>query len=191
MKPPELIGTESLQLQPIQLSDAALMFKEYAQDPQVARYMSWPLAKNIEDTVSFVRSAIGWWENPEQAQDFVYSIRVTSSQQFIGCCSAGPHRPGMNFHWGIGYNLARRFWGQGYGTQVVCALAHVLMQRAEIHRVSAVVDIENIASARVLEKAGFIREGILRKYAVHPNLGSTPRDIFIYAKTRSDFKNSF
>jgi RimJ/RimL family protein N-acetyltransferase len=44
--------------------------------------------------------------------------------------------------------------------------------------------VENVASARVLEKVGMVREGVLRRYIVHPNIGPEPRDSIVYARTR-------
>ena len=45
-------------------------------------------------------------------------------------------------------------------------------------------DVENKASARVLEKVGMQREGTLRRYIVHPNISPEPRDCFVYSKVR-------
>ena len=45
-------------------------------------------------------------------------------------------------------------------------------------------DVENLASARVMEKASLEREGVLRRWGGDPNLGETPRDCFSYAKVR-------
>jgi RimJ/RimL family protein N-acetyltransferase len=184
MNMPPSITTPSLLLRAIELSDAQRMFDNYSQDPEVARYMSWRLTGNFQDTLSFVTSAVSWWEKPETAADFVYSIFVADSMEFIGTCSAGPHHGTSTYHWGMGYNLARRFWGQGYGTEAVSALTNTVMQQAEVFRVSAVVDVENGASARVLEKSGFQREGILRRYGMHPNASAEPRDVFIYSKVK-------
>jgi [ribosomal protein S5]-alanine N-acetyltransferase len=50
----------------------------------------------------------------------------------------------------------------------------------------AVCDVENAASARVLEKAGMRREGVLRRWAMHPNMGEEPRDSFCYAKVKGE-----
>ena len=51
-------------------------------------------------------------------------------------------------------------------------------------RIGAVCDVENRASARVMEKAGLEREGILRRWIIHPNVGFEPRDCFSYAMVR-------
>jgi RimJ/RimL family protein N-acetyltransferase len=84
----------------------------------------------------------------------------------------------------IGYVLGRAHWGRGYMTEAVSALAECLLLRRQVFRVWAVCDIENRASARVLEKADFAREGILRRWMSHPNLSSEPRDCFIYGRVR-------
>jgi ribosomal-protein-alanine N-acetyltransferase len=47
-----------------------------------------------------------------------------------------------------------------------------------------VCDAENVASSRVLEKAGMTREGLLRRYAMHPNVSDEPRDSLCYALTK-------
>jgi RimJ/RimL family protein N-acetyltransferase len=51
-------------------------------------------------------------------------------------------------------------------------------------RVQAYCDVEHRASARVLEKAGLTLEATMRRYLVLPNLGTEPRDVFLYAKVR-------
>lgn len=45
-------------------------------------------------------------------------------------------------------------------------------------------DVENLASARVMKRAGCSKEGILRRWIIHPNVSSEPRDWFGYAKVR-------
>jgi ribosomal-protein-alanine N-acetyltransferase len=54
-------------------------------------------------------------------------------------------------------------------------------EQPEIYRVWAVCDTENLASARVMEKAGMQREGRLRREIIHPNITEVPRDVYIYS----------
>jgi RimJ/RimL family protein N-acetyltransferase len=84
----------------------------------------------------------------------------------------------------IGYVLARRCWGLGYMTQAVSVVTDWLLAQPEIYRVSAVCDTENPGSARVLEKSGFEREGMLRRWIIHPNCPGGPRDCYMYGKAR-------
>jgi len=59
--------------------------------------------------------------------------------------------------------------GKGYATEATRAIIHWAFQQSTIYRVNASTDIENVASQKVLGKAGMVREGLLRKYIVHPN----------------------
>jgi RimJ/RimL family protein N-acetyltransferase len=58
------------------------------------------------------------------------------------------------------------------------------LQQPSIFRIGAVCDVENIGSARVMEKAGLLREGLLRRWLVHPNVSDEPRDCWSYARVR-------
>jgi [ribosomal protein S5]-alanine N-acetyltransferase len=48
----------------------------------------------------------------------------------------------------------------------------------------AVCDVDNTASARVMEKIGMLREGLMRRDVLHLNLSSEPRDCWVYAKVK-------
>jgi RimJ/RimL family protein N-acetyltransferase len=69
-------------------------------------------------------------------------------------------------------------------TEAVTALIGWALKQDAIYRVWAVCDVENGASARVMEKAGMKREGTLRRWSVHPNIGDQPRDSYCYAITK-------
>jgi len=60
---------------------------------------------------------------------------------------------------------------------------YVLAQPA-MYRVWAVCDVDNTASARVMEKIGMMREGLMRRGVLHPNISSEPRDCWVYAKVK-------
>lgn len=66
----------------------------------------------------------------------------------------------------VGYWLGEQFWGRGIMTEVLRAVTEQAIHRFGIHRVYALPFAENVASARVLEKAGFTREGTLRRSAL-------------------------
>ena len=84
----------------------------------------------------------------------------------------------------IGYVLARAFWGQGLMPEAGRALLDHASRFDEIQRVWAVCDVDNRASARVMEKIGMTYEGTLRRWIVHPNVSALPRDVLCYAWIR-------
>ena len=69
-------------------------------------------------------------------------------------------------------------------TEALVEVVAWALRHPSIWRIGDVCDVENVGSARVMEKAGLEREGLLRRWCVHPNLGETPRDCFSYAKVR-------
>ena len=70
-------------------------------------------------------------------------------------------------------------------TEALSALVDWSLDQPQIWQASAFCDMENLASARVMEKSGMAFEGILRRYCVHPNISSEPRDCRMYAKVRA------
>jgi len=80
--------------------------------------------------------------------------------------------------------LARSHWGQGLMMGAIRAFTAIALGPSEVFRVEATCDVANRASARVLEKSGFLLEGRLGRYTVHPNVSAEPRDCFIYAACR-------
>ncbi len=65
----------------------------------------------------------------------------------------------------IGYWIGRSWWGRGLATAAVCALTELAFGELQLVRVFAGVFAHNTASVRVLEKAGFEREGLMRGWA--------------------------
>ena len=69
----------------------------------------------------------------------------------------------------IGYWIAKPYWGKGYATEAVKQLVGILFKKYKLVRISGIAFSDNLASQRVLEKAGFKYEGILRKNAKRKN----------------------
>jgi RimJ/RimL family protein N-acetyltransferase len=69
-------------------------------------------------------------------------------------------------------------------TEAVKRLIATAFEDAAVYRVWAVCDVDNLASARVMEKSGMQREGLLRRWSIHPTIGAEPRDSFCYSIVR-------
>jgi RimJ/RimL family protein N-acetyltransferase len=175
---PRTLVTERLVLRPPVIDDALAIFEEYAQDPAVSKYLAW----RPHSDVGGVRAVL------ERQVDGVHSgtlrvwvICVKPSDRAVG--EIGFHVQGHSI--GIGYTLSRRYWSQGYMTEALRPLIAAALADPAIFRVWALCDREHTASARVLEKVGMQFEGILRRWCVLPNLGSTPRDCACYSAVKA------
>jgi ribosomal-protein-alanine N-acetyltransferase len=178
MNPPESFVTARLLLRKPRPDDAPLIFAAYAQDAEITRYLTWQPHKSLADAHAAMERRIDGWES---GADFSWMICTRDGSELIGSISARPDGHRVDF----GYLLARSYWGRGLMTEALLAIVQWAFTEPSIFRVWAVCDIENPASVRVLEKAGFKREGILKQWAIHPNISSTPRDCFSYSKTRN------
>jgi ribosomal-protein-alanine N-acetyltransferase len=83
----------------------------------------------------------------------------------------------------IGYWLGASHWNKGVMTAAVQAVTNYALTRFSLRRVFAVPYATNIASHRVLEKVGYVREGVLRRSAIKDG---TVLDQVVYAITDRD-----
>jgi RimJ/RimL family protein N-acetyltransferase len=171
---PQTLKTERLKLRKVKLSDAEAIFRQYAQDPEVTRYVSWRAHHSLDETREYVRMCLLAWD---VGKAYHWAIERLEDKQVIGMVIARI----VGEKWELGFVLARAYWGKGYMTEAVRGLVAWALKQKEIYRVWAVCDTDNVASARVMEKAGMQREGTLRRWSVHPNLSLEPRDSYCYA----------
>lgn len=176
ISPPEIIDYNRIRLRRPSISDAEAIF-EYASDLQVARLMDWPVCADLESIVEALKKRNDQWHS---GTEFYWVITLPSEDRAIGttsCCVSGHSAE-------FGYVLNRRYWGNGYATDVSRAIVEWAFSVPSIWRLTATCDTENIASARVLEKSGLSREGVLRRAIIRPNISKDPRDALLYAKVR-------
>jgi [ribosomal protein S5]-alanine N-acetyltransferase len=174
---PETFSTTRLLLRPVAAEDTDAIFDSYAQDEEVARYLIWRPHRNRWETQKYVERCVATPREVERT----YMLVGRDDNIIRGAFALrqrAPHRLDC------GYVLARRWWGQGLMTEALSEIACWGLCQPSIFRIGAVCDVENTGSARVLEKSGFIREGVLQRWLVHPNISDEPRDCYSYARVR-------
>lgn len=174
MKPHEHIETNRLVLRIPSLEDAEAIFNSYAQDVEVLRYLTWKPHQNVHETELFLADCIAAWAGDFR---FPYVITLADGGGVIGMVEIRVN----DFKADVGYVLSRHHWGKGFATEALRSIVEWALRQRSIYRVWALCDVDNLASARVLEKVGMRREGVLRRQIVHPNLSDEPRDCYCYA----------
>lgn len=99
----------------------------------------------------------------EQPTETTFAIRE-SGGRLVGVVGADDLDVGTSHRARIGYWLAKPYWGRGLMTRAVTRFVEYAFAKLDVVRLTAEVFKCNEASARVLEKAGFTREGLLRKH---------------------------
>ena len=152
------LQTARLRLRPFRESDAEALFALQS-SANVLRYWDSPP-----------------WSDPSRAERFIavcrqladdgtgarLAIDRESDGVFIGWCSlTGWNRDFRSAT--LTYCLEEAAWGHGYATEAARALLGWAFDVMDLNRIQAETDTRNLASARVLEKIGFLREGTLRE----------------------------
>jgi ribosomal-protein-alanine N-acetyltransferase len=176
VNPPESFTTARLSIRKPRPEDAPLIYAAYAQDPEVTRYLAFRPHRDLEDTRQAIERFLEGWRS---GKSYAWLMFRRDDEALVGAIAAREDQ-GIN----LGYLTARSHWRQGFMSEAISAIVDWAFAQPGIFRVWAVCDLENEASAGLLESNGFHQEGILRKWSVHPNISDVPRDCFCYAKTR-------
>lgn len=154
--------TERLELRPFTEDDAERLWS-LESDPEVMRHIGRPALPDVEACREHIRrKCLPHYGLPDGYGAWVVQA---AAGEFVGVCSvmrAATSRLAAEMQYGpgeaeIGYGLRRPAWGQGYATEVARALVGWALTMPEVRRVVASVSAENVASVRVLEKAGLHR----------------------------------
>lgn len=174
---PETIETERLLLRPYRAGDGAALIEAIDESrAEMDAWLNWP--KNIltvEDAEDLcLRRRADWIRR----NDLTYAIFLRQTARYLG--SLGLHEPDWkNRTFEIGYFLRSSATGNGYMTEAVKALVEMALTDLRANRVDIWCDVENVASRRVAELAGFEFEGRLRNFEIGAD--GTSRDFLIYS----------
>ncbi len=157
---PPILQTARLRLRPFAEADAEALFALHS-DALVLRYWDSPP-----------------WTEPARAEQFLATCEQMASDGtgvrlavdaseggFLGWISLTRWNPDFRSA-ALGYCFAEPAWGQGFATEAGDALLRWAFSTLDLNRVQAETDTRNAASARVLEKLGFVLEGTLREDCV-------------------------
>lgn len=166
--------SNSITLRPFDLSDVD-DFMVWATDDRVSRFCSWDTYTNREDVLNYMKAVVlphPWFR------------AICIEGRPIGAISIAPGSHSDRCRGELGYVLSSEYWGQGVATVAVKMVINTIFSEwAHLERLEAIVDVDNVGSQRVLEKVGFLREGVLRKYFIQK--GRT-RDAVMYSFLSTD-----
>ena len=173
------IETHRLILRRYRIEDAEDMFSNWASDPEVTRFLTWPAHQSIDVTRYVLND---WIPKYEDGGFFNWAIEWKETGSVIGNIAVTVlHEETEAAE--MGYCMSRAFWGRGIMPEALRAVMDYLFDTACLNRIEAAHDVNNPKSGRVMEKAGLKPEGIHRGYGKN-NLGIC--DVVIRALTKGD-----
>ena len=174
-----ILQTPRLRLRPFEAGDADALFALQS-DARVLRYWDSPPWTDRSRADDFIVACRAMEEDGSGAR---FAIETHADSAFIGWCTMFRWNPRYR-SLGIGYCFVESAWGQGYATEATRAMLQWAFDTLDLNRVDADLDTRNGASAKVLEKLGFQREGLKREDCI---VSGEVSDSWIYGLLRRDW----
>ncbi|PKV89860.1 RimJ/RimL family protein N-acetyltransferase [Streptomyces sp. TLI_146] len=180
--PTPILSTARLRLRPFADADADHLFALHS-STHVMRY--WDSAP-WNERARADRFIAMCGKMAEEGTGARVAIDRVSDGAFVGWCGLTQWDPD-NRSASLGYVLDDAMWGHGYATEAAHALLQWAFDTLDLNRVQAEADTRNVASARVLEKNGFVREGTLREDCV---VNGEVSDTWVFGLLRREWQSS-
>jgi RimJ/RimL family protein N-acetyltransferase len=177
--PVPTLHTARLRLRPFDDADADALFALHS-NARVLRY--WD-ASAWTDRVRAERFLAACRQMADEGTGTRLAVDRVRDGGFVGWCSLTRWDPDHR-RASLGYCLDDAAWGHGYATEAAGAVLDWAFDRLDLNRVQAETDTRNTASARVLEKLGFVREGLLREDCI---VDGEVSDSWVYGLIRREF----
>ena len=161
------LRTGRLVLRRVTEGDAEIMYRNWASDDEVTKFLTWPTHESVEITKMVLSEWTGSYDKPdfynwaitlkENGDEPIGNISVVRINSATDCAA-------------MGYAMSRAHWRKGIMPEALKALVDFLFDEVGFNRIEAEHDVNNPASGKVMEKAGLRYEGTLRQSG-HSNQG--------------------
>jgi ribosomal-protein-alanine N-acetyltransferase len=178
--PTPTLRTSRLLLRPFTEADTDAIFALQS-NPHVLRYWDSPPWSERARAERFIARCRQMEQEGSGAR---VAIERAVDRVFIGWCCLVEWNPDYRSAT-LGYCLDDSAWGQGFAPEAADALLRWAFDTLDLNRVQSDADTRNTASARVLEKLGFVREGMLRENCI---VNGEVSDSWVYGLLRRQWK---
>lgn len=149
------IETERLILRKFRMSDDKDMFKNWANDDRVTKYLTWPTHANIDASRSILDM---WTKDYENPKNYQWCIELKSTHEAIGSIGAVNYNENVESV-EIGYCIGYNYWNKGITSEALKALINFFFNEVGVNRIESRHDSLNPNSGKVMLKCGLKYEG--------------------------------
>ncbi|MBT2641906.1 GNAT family N-acetyltransferase [Bacillus sp. ISL-41] len=177
-----ILETERSVLRKVEKDDANSILK-YMSNEKVMKFYGLQPFKTINDALD----EISWYQSIQNNKTGIrWGITLKEQGVVIGSC--GFHNiVSQHFRTEIGFELSKEQWGKGIALEAVEATISHGFQHMNFQRIEALIEPLNGSSQKLVEKLGFIKEGLLRNYEFTRGKFD---DLYIYSLLKQDFNKS-
>lgn len=157
------IETERLILRRFKMEDAEAMYKNWASDKEVTKFLTWSPHSSVEVTKSILKD---WVDNYKEDDFYQWAIILKENgDEPIGSISVVGKNEKVNMvH--IGYCIGRKWWNTGVTSEALKALINYFFKEVGVNRIEAMHDPNNPNSGKVMMKCGMKYEGTMRQAGI-------------------------
>jgi RimJ/RimL family protein N-acetyltransferase len=170
-----ILETNRLKLRPFQ-SDDVEAIASYSTKPDFIRFLPLP-PQTMASATEFVARIVADGQ-PDSKNDWHFAIQIGETSRLIGTVRIGVRQP-EHRQGDVGYAVHPDYQGRGYASEALKRLLAFGFENLLLERIWATADVRNVASWRVMEKAGMQREGLMRHHLL---VRGVWRDSVLYAR---------
>jgi [ribosomal protein S5]-alanine N-acetyltransferase len=174
-----VLETKRLVLRKVTKEDANSILN-YLSDEEVMKYYGLEPFTSINDALD----EISWYQSIQNNKTGIrWGITLKEQGVVIGSC--GFHNIiSQHSRTEIGFEMSKEQWGKGIAAEAVEAIISYGFEQMNFQRIEALIEPDNLPSQKLVEKLGFIREGLLRNYEF--TCGKFD-DLYMYSLLKQDF----
>ncbi len=176
------IETERLILRRFVPEDYLSMYNNWASDPDVSKFLTWPTHTDAEVSRKIVTGWVNSYENDNYYQ-WAIAFKNECDNPFGSISVVFTDENTLTFE--IGYCIGKKYWRQGITSEALTAVIDFLFENTDVNRIEAIHDINNPNSGKVMKKCGMIFEGTHRQGSRN-NTGLC--DVNYYSILRNEWK---
>ena len=176
------LETDKLVLRRFTLDDAPAMFSNWANDPEVTKYLSWEPHADLGVTREILRT----WVNSYDFKNYYnWAIELKEGNTLIGSIGSVEGRENIRMV-NIGYCIGKPWWHQGYVSEALAGLIRFFFDEVGANRIESCHEPANIHSGDVMKKCSMQYEGLHRQAIYKPDKFA---DACYYAILAEDYRN--
>lgn len=150
------IETKRLILRRFTIEDAGVMYRNWASNPEVTKFLTWPAHTDAGVSERVIKEWIADYDKPEKYEWCIELKEIGEAIGSMGIVHINEKAASME----IGYCIGKEFWHQGYTSEALAAVIEYLTTGVGVKRIEARHDAKNPNSGKVMIKCGLKQEGI-------------------------------
>jgi len=152
------LETARLKLRRFTIEDAENMYKNWASEDEVTKFLTWPTHASVDVTRELLSH---WVKEYENKNYYNWVIELKESEEIVGNISVVSVKENIKGAV-LGYCMGTKWWGKEIMPEAGKAVIKYLFEQVGFHRIAADHDKNNPKSGRVMQKLGMTYEGTLR-----------------------------